>query len=988
MDKSKYQSWEKYCKETGVDRMCTSSYAFWKKNVHHKKCNKPKKCKPVSPPNHCPDECPDKCPDEPIAQKLGTWRSSGRDLSNRSFDPESSKKLTVESATKLVQLASAPVGSLPGSGVNTLTSVTLDEKRIYSTTYSVYNVEGQQIGAGGYLAAWTRPDVGDGEMKVAWRRDVADYSGVPGDYSRVAPTVGELPNGRTALFFGSSLIRPQSAVLEEEPEQQFSLFGVPLQGTGKRPRLFCVDASNGDLIWMTEMGKQARFLNDPDNWVYFSAPPVFFHTEAFGKGTSTPVLAVGTSSGSSFAPWFMNLLGQGRSPASAGTLGLAVPTDVGSLYLVSALDGTILGQQRAGPEPPQVGQPIDSSFIRPGQDGVKLRRVWNSLEVYSPEGIPEPRWFPNGLDQPAVSRNVYIVLTGDQSLINYQRSSLNRTSYAAGKGLTLPGEFKEGGRRGAYYYDTVPEFLDNVTVLVKPDAQQRQLVAGESVIPGSELDSHVVCFDVEVQPGNLGTFKLLSVKDGQLPEGVSDVEWPVDLLDGLRLENLLREGDIICDQQDRDELFQRGASSWGTMPAVSVDKETGLAQTVYWTTGQSHTIVYDDECLIYPDAESVKELSFLPRQQRIANAQIKYDSERTLENFNAVREAEAFDDDEIQRQLEVVRSGASPRRKQFHFDSVLATSVALGSFGQLLWTYNTQAIDNWNYGMRLDILTNEQSIPGSGFWKQLALTDPQCVAEGSLGPDADVGEGPSLITAEENGTNNDMLIAHTKYAVKHGLKLVDDAPFYLPVYRVRTSPASYLGPSWGSAATGQLHSALQMNQSLTSCLTNFVPTVPLDEFVAGTPWLNTPPLLNWYPIESNSNGQYLRWEHGRSFVSTTDAMTGAVKWEKLTSPLSTDPDLATWRGHVSTNGQLLAVPAPSASGTGGELWLLSMETGDLVKSFVTELGTSAPAFASDKLWMLSGRGDLGSRAGPGGEQCGAGGTPAYFVKVFGLPEAE
>lgn len=298
------------------------------------------------------------------------WTSVNGNPQGTRFDP--SPDLTRETISTISEKYKINISSLPDGYADVYTNVTLDDSSIFLTTQAQYDEKKSQVPIGGEIICIEK-ETGT----IRWKKFISEYSGVPQDYSRSAPTVW-----KNNLLFATGIGVPQS-VFPYDATLKNLFTGRPVRPTHTRQSLICVNKNDGSLLWRTFLGKVAKTINDLDNWVYITQAPFVFTLK-----DCTPVVAIGTSSGQSFQGWFYTN-GQPFTGLSLSDQFNFQMTDIGKLYLIHAKTGKILKVISAGPEPLQKGDVCPLDALPPCQDSTLIRYVVEPQDI-QPGGVLNP----------------------------------------------------------------------------------------------------------------------------------------------------------------------------------------------------------------------------------------------------------------------------------------------------------------------------------------------------------------------------------------------------------------------------------------------------------------------------------------------------------------------------------------------------------------------------------------------------------------------
>lgn len=453
-----------------------------------------------------------------------TWSTVNGNPAGTRYDP--SVNLTKETISSLYEKFKIEISNIPHGYADVYTNVTEDEDSIYLTTQAQYNEQKQQVPIGGEIIA-----VDKKTGTILWKRLVSDYSGVPLDYSRSAPAIW-----KNYLYAATGIGVPQSiSPYETTLKNLFS--GTPVQPTGTRQSLLCINKKDGSLVWRTFLGKVAQHINDEDNWVYITQAPFVFQ-----RRDCKTIVAVGTSSGQSFQGWFYT----NEEPFTGLSLSDQFDfqmTDIGKLYLIDAKCGKIIHCVYTGPEPLKKGDICPPEALPPSQDSVLIRYVIKDEDI-----------LPGG--------------------------SLNPVSDAFA--LTCPIiyvlEHKDSAR--------VPDPLDGITI-IGTDGLPITLVAGKIVTP---LMNKVVVTTTASFVSHTDTVFI-----NNLP--YKTYENTTGLVGGTglrpaRIRKRIFAGQIL-DEKDAYGLSNFGSSVWGN--SLVIDSE---GTTLYFGTGQPHAVCAPDESFV------------------------------------------------------------------------------------------------------------------------------------------------------------------------------------------------------------------------------------------------------------------------------------------------------------------------------------------------------------------------------------------------------
>jgi outer membrane protein assembly factor BamB len=186
-----------------------------------------------------------------------TWNSLNQNSSHPNRYNES-KGLESMSIKNLLLKYKIPLGDLPSYKVDVYTNPIVDEENIYISTTAQIDSKGLPIRNGGEIIVLNKIT-----GKIIWKRKMFDYSGIEDDYTR---SLGIYKN---FLYFSSGKSVPQSVSPYEKTLK--SLFtGILVQPSNKPPHLYCVEKTNGLLLWSVPLCASANHINDIDNWVYNS----------------------------------------------------------------------------------------------------------------------------------------------------------------------------------------------------------------------------------------------------------------------------------------------------------------------------------------------------------------------------------------------------------------------------------------------------------------------------------------------------------------------------------------------------------------------------------------------------------------------------------------------------------------------------------------------------------------------------------------------
>jgi len=464
-------------------------------------------------------------------------------------------------ASGLVEAWKIPISEASEGSADVYTNPTIDGDTVYLATQAQYDANGAPVaGAGGRLMAI---DKATGAVK--WAKRMSDYSFVPGDFCRSAPLVLN-----DCLFFSSGISQPQSVAPYEST--LIELFtGRPVTGTGIPPRLFCANKADGSLLWSVALAPFANTINDPGNWVYITQSPTAIVSEQWAN----PLIAIGTSSGQSFQPWFYTN-GQPFVGLSLGNQLDFQMTDVGTLYLIDSSDGTVVATTSMGPELLQAGQVAPPEAFPPDESSAQVRHIVSADDL-SPGGALNP-----------IQANYAITCS---------------VGWVLNTGGTVPSPLN-----GVSVVGT-----DNVTVTLEAGA-----------VINATLNNVVVAVG--------GTFELGTtnvVIDGITYSTVADstgLAGQTGLVPA-RISKMVSVGDTLT-AEDAYQLNYYGASIWGNTIAY-----VPSMNAVVLTTGQPHAFTYQESVNLNPPELP----TFLQSQNNIGEAQQQYINDPTPDNYNLMQ---------------------------------------------------------------------------------------------------------------------------------------------------------------------------------------------------------------------------------------------------------------------------------------------------------------------------------------------------------------
>lgn len=313
-----------------------------------------------------------------------TWPFTGRDLTNRSCTEDSN--IRASNVTTLVKKFDAAISSGVGAQVRADTwigSVSVDATQVYVATHNQRDAAGNLLDGRGYLMAFDRVT---GVRN--WLLDVTTLSGEDaGSFFRGTPAI----HGNN-LYLGSGNNSPQSYA--STPFQTITnprKFGFPNPGRGTRESFYAIDKATGAEVWKTDLGKVATNAADPDNYVFISQSAIVFEMPYPNANSPTiPIVAIGTSSGNSFIPFFTRTdetdakgYTRGRFVNGFGTDPNTRITDVGAVYMLNATTGALLTETRMGPTPYAAGDLLSEESIVYGEgESVEVGdyQIWHIVQ--------------------------------------------------------------------------------------------------------------------------------------------------------------------------------------------------------------------------------------------------------------------------------------------------------------------------------------------------------------------------------------------------------------------------------------------------------------------------------------------------------------------------------------------------------------------------------------------------------------------------------
>lgn len=525
------------------------------------------------------------------------------------------------------------VSAFPGGYADVYSNPTVDDKCIFLCTQAQYNDNQELLPTfGGEIIAFDRST---GE--VIWRRFISEYSGVPGDYSFASPAVDG-----NYLYFATGITVPQSIAPYEDTLKTIS-DGVPVQATGTRHSLFCINKLTGDVIWRLFLGEAANHINDPDNWLYFLQSPIVTDTVSNRK-----VVLIGSASSQYFqSALYTNFYGARFPIPLLEQLDFQM-TDIGRVFIVDADSGLLLKMITSGPPLLHAGDALPASCVVPPREGITTDIILR--HIVSPDDLLE------------------------SGHLNPIRSDYGGGDYTYDMTYVL--EIGDGTA-------TIPAPLDGIQV-VDTYGNQVTLHAGDTI---TDALQNVVCtmkYQMETGTTNI-SFRSATNPGIYFTMSTTDPATGLAGQTGIRPVRIARKATVgeIMDAETAYQLNMYGACITGNTITVASTKDR-----FYYTTDQPHFVPYSQAQISTEDF-----VPFLIVQLVLWYYQFVYESDPRPLTYAAMQEINL----EYAYYYTVYTQSMrmSERYASFNFSSIVTASLADDTLGDTQWVFKSTGYDYW-----------------------------------------------------------------------------------------------------------------------------------------------------------------------------------------------------------------------------------------------------------------------------------------------------
>lgn len=489
------------------------------------------------------------------------WLRFGKDDTNRGYCESTIFNYLNASKIEILDKTS-PFITAEGGAV--WVGITSDEDYVYVTTHNVAELNG-----GGYIFRAHKDT-----LEIDWKVTFESLTGVPGDHARAAPTISG-----NRIYVASSVFFPQTWEPYTDVVRRYRPGPVPFPTYGKRRSMICLNKETGLKLWETPLGELANTISDDDNYLVITQEPVVFHADLIGNGSSTEIVAVGSSSTQSFIPWLACDNNNPFGPSIYTSAKNIRMTDAGKLFFLDALTGILIKTTRILPEFYNTGDVLLSSSLIPGE-----------------LVLTGPHW----------------INPGELNPIPTKYGGLQNITWLLANGANIP----------------TP--LNNLTVM---DNTGTPVVLAGGIPAGANLHNVTVNIDAVFNAGttnfSVGAANYLTIDAATQLDGTGGME-------SARILVRLSPGDILTEEEARVVANYYGASIWGSSPTIKNVK--GVALEMYITSGQNHGLPVDEANYINETTSPL--LSML---NNIAAAQATYQDNPSQANLDAIRAAYATD---------------------------------------------------------------------------------------------------------------------------------------------------------------------------------------------------------------------------------------------------------------------------------------------------------------------------------------------------------